>query len=165
MLLLSTQAPPHIFTGPRYPRFPTGPALRHNPRGAMFQALKSKLFGGGGGEGACTGKCGACDPEVLARCKPAEPGSVTPHAHHVLVRRLLPGAGHGSAARGLLPLSKRGTCVPRVFVPKSAPRLIRVLAGAQAIPACRPQVRLPPPAGAAADVDGCGAWWPESVDS
>lgn len=65
---------------------------RATPRpAAMFGALKSLLGVGGGAGTACGAACGACDPEVLARCQPPEPGSVTPHAHHVLVK--LPLAG------------------------------------------------------------------------
>ncbi|GAB4814304.1 hypothetical protein N2152v2_001350 [Parachlorella kessleri] len=51
----------------------------------MLSAIKTAIFGGNQNQ-QCAGTCSACDPALLARCQPAEPGSVGPHSHHVLVR-------------------------------------------------------------------------------
>jgi hypothetical protein len=48
----------------------------------MLNALKQVWRGAGRPAQPCEG----CDPAILAKCKAAEAGSVTPHAYHVLIK-------------------------------------------------------------------------------
>lgn len=93
--MLITRAARAALSASLRPRPPLPPHPRR-AQAAMFQAIKG-LFGASAEQGC--GKCSVCDPEVLGRCKPAEPGSVTPHRHHVLVRLPAP-AGAGAPAAG-----------------------------------------------------------------
>lgn len=57
----------------------------------MLGAIKRAL-----GVGAAE-PCAGCDPAVLAQCSAAEPGSVTPHSHHVFIKLLRPAGADTSA--------------------------------------------------------------------
>lgn len=85
-------------------RAPQSASLPRNPfalhgRTVMLGAIKKAL---GLGAEACAG----CNAEVLATCEAAEPGSVTPHAAHVLLRLARPeGADPGATDEAWWPES------------------------------------------------------------
>lgn len=56
-------------------------------KGTMLQAARNLVSSlASGREAPCT----ACDPEVLARCEAAKPGSVKQYNRHVLIRLPVP---------------------------------------------------------------------------
>ncbi|PRW44595.1 mediator of RNA polymerase II transcription subunit 14 [Chlorella sorokiniana] len=57
------------------------------------------------GFGSAAAGCGACDPEVLAKCSAPQPGDVKAHSHHVFVKLPAPSGSSGATDEGWWPES------------------------------------------------------------